>query len=167
MPKKQLNTTGIANELEQSIFFSSPAQGLPRVSEDPREDPGEDSGEQRNTPDSPVVASPVPEQQSPQAERTTRTVEPNGRTVEEESREESREASRGTLLDEITHGVKTERRPTERYSFEIYSDQIPHIEELQYLFKKRTGQKLSASRILREALEAYVHHAFEAMKRKQ
>lgn len=152
MNKKQLDTTALVNELEQSAFFTSSHSHSPaRVAAKnilPQE-----------------VMPPLPqaeharETRDTSPERSTRTVEPNGRTVEEELP--------SSLLQEITQGVKTDRRPTERYSFEIYSDQIPQIEELQYLYKKRTGQKLPASRILREALEAYLRNAFEALKRKK
>ena len=61
-----------------------------------------------------------------------------------------------SVLQEIKEGVKDERRPTERYSFEIYTDQKQKIEDLQYQYKKKTGKRLSASRILREALEVYL-----------
>jgi hypothetical protein len=85
--------------------------------------------------------------------RTNRTGEPNGRT----------ESAAESLLAEIAEGVPDHRRPTERYSFEIYSDQKPGIEELQYRFKQRTGAKLSASRIIREAIAAYLPEALRLL----
>lgn len=164
MPKKKLNTAGIANELEQSIFFSSHNASSPKTvatGEDQQHaalSPTPSSAPDPSlTPVIPLIESNKTTTEN--TERIIRTVEPTGRTVEQDHT--------SSLLDEITHGVKRDKRPTERYSFEIYRDQIPQIEEMQYLFKQRTGQKLSASRILREALEAYLQHAFEAMKRKQ
>jgi hypothetical protein len=68
-------------------------------------------------------------------------------------------------LQEIKEGVKDEKRPTERYSFEIYTDQKQKIEDLQYQYKKKTGKRLSASRILREALEVYLKQALSALKK--
>lgn len=143
MAKKQLNVSGIINELESSAFFPSPVL----ADEEQRMDAPQQSPMQE---DQPGMAHTV---------RNTRAVEPNDRTVES--------TQTSSLLLEMSQGVKSDRRPTERYSFEIYSDQIPQIEELQYLYKKRTGQKLPASRILREALEAYLDNAFAAMKRKK
>jgi hypothetical protein len=85
--------------------------------------------------------------------RSHRSVERHGRTG----------AASETLLDEIAEGAPAHRRPTERYSFEIYTDQKPAIEELQYQFRKRTGTKLSSSRIIREAIAAYLPEALHAL----
>ncbi len=96
-----------------------------------------------------VKVSPPPQSSTvqPQAVRKNRSVAPNERTVGT------------TLLNEIAEGASDDARPTERYSFEIYSDLKPKIEELQYLFKKRTGKKLSSSRLIREAIEEYLPKA--------
>ncbi len=72
-------------------------------------------------------------------------------------------AAPASLLAEITDGAPEHRRPTERYSFEIFTDQKPQIEELQYRFKQRTGKKLSSSRIIREALAAYLPEALRVV----
>ncbi len=93
-----------------------------------------------------VRPNPAPE---PPPVRAHRSDEPNART----------DAATETLLDEITGGAPAQRRLTERYSFEIYTDQKPRIEEVQYRFKQRTGTKLSASRIIREAIDAYLPKA--------
>ncbi len=85
--------------------------------------------------------------------RSHRSVERHGQTS----------ATSETLLDEIAEGAPAHRRPTERYSFEIYTEQKPAIEELQYQFRKRTGTKLSSSRIIREAIAAYVPEALRAL----
>ncbi len=96
-----------------------------------------------------------------------RTDRPN-RTREPEQRPERANATSNrenrTVFDELEQGRAEMKRATERYSFEMYTDQKGSIEELQYLYKKRTGKKLSASRILREALEAYVTKAFRTFK---
>ncbi len=83
-----------------------------------------------------------------------RTGAPNGRTE-----------SSSNVMTEMAEGVREEKRPTERFSFEIYTDQKPRIEELQYVYRKKTGKKLSSSRILREALEQYLDQAFAAIKK--
>ncbi len=94
----------------------------------------------------------TPSAESPPV-RIHRSDEPNGRTA----------SAADSLLAEIAEGVPDLRRPTERYSFEIYTDQKPHIEELQYRFKQRTGTKLSASRIIREAIAAYLPEALRLL----
>lgn len=103
----------------------------------------------------PVKPEPVQPQPIPEAStvREDRADEPNDRT----------DAASASLLDEITEGAPVERRRTERYSFEIYTDQKPRIEEVQYRFKQRTGKKLSSSRIIREAIEAYLPEALRLM----
>ncbi len=100
----------------------------------------------------PASVHPTPAPDGPSV-RVHRSGEPNDRT----------DAATASLLDEITGGTPDHRRPTERYSFEIHTDQKPRIEELQYRFKWRTGTKLSASRIIREAIEAYLPEALRRL----
>ena len=52
-----------------------------------------------------------------------------------------------------------EKRSTERYSFEIYTDQKHTIERLRRLYEQKTGQKLSASRLIREILDSFLSEA--------
>jgi len=87
-----------------------------------------------------------------------RTVKPNGIT------ERSIKEGETSIITEINQGVHEDKRQTERYSFEIYSDQIEKMEELQYKYKKRTGKKISASRVIREALEAYLDQIGKELK---
>lgn len=58
-----------------------------------------------------------------------------------------------TLMEEVRDGVQASVRPTERYAFEIYSDQKKKLNRIRYMYEEKTGKKLSASRILREAIE--------------
>jgi hypothetical protein len=63
----------------------------------------------------------------------------------------------------MTQGaLETEKRPTERYSFEIYIDQKQKIRDLQYQYEKRMRKRLSSSRIIREAIEVYLEKALES-----
>jgi hypothetical protein len=97
-----------------------------------------------------------------QTEQGNRPIKPNERTQQTNATTERKQR---TVFDDLQAGTEEEsRRGTERYSFEIYSDQKGSIEEVQYLYKKKTGKKLSASRIIREALEAYLHQALEALR---
>ncbi|HUD44393.1 MAG TPA: hypothetical protein VMR41_02520 [Patescibacteria group bacterium] len=89
--------------------------------------------------------------------RNNRTDTPNDRSVKTNS----------SLMSELTEGVQENKRETERYSFEIYTDQKPRIDELQYLYKKRTGKKLSSSRIIREALEEYLTKTIRVLEETQ
>src|SRR2546429_4144238 len=100
------------------------------------------------------------EQANALPERENRTVTPNAKIVRKKrtgkANVQSEQTSR-TVLDELQEGTAADtKRQTERYSFEIYTDQKGSIEELQYLYKKRTGKKLSSSRIIREALADYL-----------
>ncbi len=95
-------------------------------------------------------------QKKQQTARSHRSVAPNDRTA----------LQRDTLLDELSGESPVDKRPTERFSFEIYSDLKPQIEELQYRFKKRTGKKISSSRIIREAVEAYLPKAMLLLEEK-
>lgn len=82
---------------------------------------------------------------------TDRTVTPND--VTERS---NRSPELSSLLEELTGGLPDDSRPTERYSFEIYTDQKQRIYDVQHNYLTRTGHKLPASRIIRDALEEYL-----------
>jgi hypothetical protein len=57
-----------------------------------------------------------------------------------------------------------DKRATERYSFEIYSDQKQDIALLCEQYEKQTGHKLSASRFLREVLDYFLPGALKAFE---
>ncbi len=85
--------------------------------------------------------------------------ERSNRTVEAPATGEQTNCS---VLHELEQGVVAPtKRETQRYSFEIYVDQKQRIEDLQYLYKKRTGKKLPASRIIREALDRFLTEALD------
>lgn len=132
---KKLDVSGMVNELESSAFFQRPT-------------PPPSAQASSTLAPAPVV--PAQKQSTAVRVQPERTVTPNERT------ERTTERSNRSLLSELKSGVVEETRPTERYSFEIYTDMIPRIEEMQYRYKKRTGKKLSVSRIIREALEEYL-----------
>jgi|GEM_PF-6771781 len=60
-------------------------------------------------------------------------------------------------MDEVQRDVFVPERATERYAFEIYTDQKKQLNRIRYLYEERTGKKLSASRILREAIEPHLN----------
>lgn len=80
-----------------------------------------------------------------------RTVAPNSATERSNGSPEPT-----SLLSELTGGLLDDSRPTERYSFEIFTDQKQRIYDVQHDYLTRTGRKLSASRIIRDALEGYL-----------
>lgn len=68
----------------------------------------------------------------------------------------ARDAKPQTLMDEVQDGTVSPVRATERYAFEIYTDQKKLLNRIRYLYEEKTGKKLPASRILREAIEPYL-----------
>lgn len=62
-----------------------------------------------------------------------------------------------SILDRLKQGKSEPQELTERYSFEIYRRQKEQIEDFLYAYKKKTGERLSASRLIREAITLYFH----------
>ena len=133
--KKQLNTQALRSELQGSPFFPPPLPSNDTQATTRKDTATATNG---NTNSANVISN-------------ERTAKPNAQT------------ERSSLLNELEQGVQEDKRATERYSFEIYSDLIGKIEDIQYQYKKKTGKKLSASRIIREALEEYLQQAEKAL----
>jgi hypothetical protein len=76
---------------------------------------------------SPPPSAPA-QSQEPQQEHINHTSTPNERTVQPNG-----ETERLSVLTELEEGVRESKRPTERYSFEIYTDMKEKIEDIQYL----------------------------------
>jgi hypothetical protein len=60
-----------------------------------------------------------------------------------------------------------DKRPTERYSFEIYIDQKEDIQRVCEQYEQSTGKKLSASRLIREVLDYFLPGALEAFAKEE
>lgn len=60
--------------------------------------------------------------------------------------------------------LEINKRATERYSFEIYSDQKEDIQQICDLYEKATGKKLSASRLIREVLDTFLPDALKTFE---
>jgi hypothetical protein len=112
------------------------------------------------TPPTPVANNPSRTQDNISVIPNERTVIPNGYT----ERFNNTDKHITSVLQELADGINDDRRATERYSFEIFIDQKQLIEDLQYQYKRKTGKKLSASRIIREALETYLTEALQRLK---
>ena len=139
--KKAINTEGILNELQGgSSFFKK------------------DNQPQNNT--EVVAVEEKVEKSVEESEPNDRTDKPNGYI----ERDGEKKVTSKSLLNELKTGVQDDGKPpTERYSFEIYTLQKQQIEDLQYLYRKKTGKKISSSRILREALDNYLKAAFKIL----
>lgn len=110
----------------------------------------------------PETARPIQRQNRSQAKPNGQTERMNGET-ERSNRTGDDTNEERSVLEEMTQGVlETEKRPTERYSFEIYIDQKQKIRDLQYQYEKRMRKRLSSSRIIREAIEVYLEKALES-----
>lgn len=96
-------------------------------------------------------------------EKKTRISKSRGKTVRN-SRTNSR-TKKPKLYSErdITALLANDKRRTERYSFEIYSDQKEDIQAVCDLYEERTGEKLSASRLIREVLDSFLPGALNAL----
>jgi len=70
-----------------------------------------------------------------------------------------------TVMDEVQGGVIAPQRATERYAFEIYTDQKRQLNRIRYLYEEKTGKKLSASRIIREAIEPHLNALEEQLSK--
>ncbi|MBN1994521.1 MAG: hypothetical protein JW953_17620 [Anaerolineae bacterium] len=104
----------------------------------------------------PEDARPIKKVEKAKPSLTTTTERMNGDT-ERVNRTVIKNTDEKSVLDEMNQGVvETKRRPTERYSFEIFTDQKQKIRDLQYQYEKRMGKRLSSSRIIREAIEVYL-----------
>lgn len=69
--------------------------------------------------------------------------------------------------DTIRSILALDKRKTERYSFEIYTDQKEDIEKLRHLYEKETGLKLPASRLIREVLDSFLPEALALFEEKK
>jgi hypothetical protein len=105
------------------------------------------------------AANETSERREPTAASKQRPSVPKKRTISPSAQSERQNR---TVLDDLYKPGEDTKRKTERYSFEIYTDQKGRIEELRYLYNKKTGKKLSVSRIIREALEEYLDKTLAA-----
>lgn len=119
-----------------------------------------------------------PESTAEQSKSNDRTVPPNGRSERSDhspTRHQKAEnidhinrldpgTSEKSVMAELVAGPAFEtKRLTERYSFEIYTDQIHKINKLKYLYYERFSKHLSKSRIIRDALDEMLDKAFDAL----
>lgn len=140
--KKTLDTGSILNELQEgSAFFrrdtSSSAPATPTTSKPP-------------------PAKSTKETQNRTVERNDRTATPNGST--------NTASSTSAVLTSIDDPQPANKRRTERYSFEIYTDQKETIDDAKYLYYKKTGRKVSSSELMRDALDLFLARLMEKLE---
>jgi len=140
--KKTLDTGSILNELQEgSAFFrGNPPSSAPA----PR------------TPAKPPSAKLTKETQNRTVERNDRTDTPNGSS--------DIPSSTSAVLTAIDDPQPANKRRTERYSFEIYTDQKETIDDAKYLYYKKTGRKVSSSELMRDALDLFLARLMEKLE---
>ena len=84
--------------------------------------------------------------------------------TERRNRSTSRRKSKVFSSRDVQAILEIDKRATERYSFEIYSDQKEDIQQICDLYEKATGKKLSASRLIREVLDTFLPDALKTFE---
>ena len=147
--KKTLDTGSILNELQEGSAFFRGKTPPPAPAE-----PGQ-----------PTNARTTSNQSSPKSTKETqnRTVERFDRTDTSTGSAES-PGSASAVLTSIDHPQPKSKRLTERYSFEIYTDQKETIDDAKYLYYKKTGRKVSSSELMRDALDLFLARLMEKLE---
>lgn len=134
--KKALDESTITNELKgASAFFSGARQQQPEEEE--------------------TATEPIDRSENRTVNRSERRSDSTHTPAVPEPPVVAQETAH-TVLDEVQGGIIAPQRATERYAFEIYSDQKRKLNRIRFLYEERTGRKLSASRIIREAIEPHL-----------
>jgi len=88
----------------------------------------------------------------------------SSKKVERINRSTSRRKPKVFSSKDVQAVLEIDKRATERYSFEIYSDQKDDIQQVCDLYEKVTGNKLSASRLIREVLDTFLPDALKTFE---
>jgi hypothetical protein len=120
---------------------SSSVQSAEKIVEESSEEKAVKSSEAKSRPSKP----------SEKGERKNRSVK-------------ARKKPRVYSKEDIVSVLAVDKRETERYSFEIYSDQKQDIQRVCDLYEKATGKKLSASRLIREVLDTFLPDALKTFE---
>lgn len=150
--KKKLDSSSIMNELQEgSAFFR-----------DHTRSPAPATGSKQASPtNAPSTLTKKSEQipnitQNRTVERYDRTETPNG--------DVNNTLSTSSVLTSIDDPQDEDKRLTERYSFEIYTDQKEVINDAKYLYYKKTGRKVSSSELIRDALDIFLTRLMEKLE---
>src|ERR1041385_8733539 len=84
--------------------------------------------------------------------------------TERKKRSTSRRKPKVFSSKDVQAVLELDKRQTERYSFEIYSDQKEDIQVICDLYEQATGKKLSASRLIREVLDTFLPDALKTFE---
>jgi hypothetical protein len=142
--KKRLNTTAIENDLQDSVFFSSP---IVRRDADPVHEPEHQNSSDHATPL--TTSSPLQRPEPPTTER------PLDRSS---VRTDDRPGEHPSELPSVSPTVRTPGRRIrhiQRHAFEFYQDQIQRLQAIS-LAEKALGEKGSMSEMVRAAVDAYL-----------
>lgn len=104
------------------------------------------------------------EKSSVEQSKTTDKEKPSAKArdkTERGNRSTSRRKPKVFSSKDIQAVLEVDKRATERYSFEIYSDQKDDIQQVCDKYEEATGKKLSASRLIREVLDTFLPDALK------
>lgn len=110
-------------------------------------------------------------EKSDEIERTTKSIVKSDnkkrteKTIGKSERLKSGKKSHIYSERDIQAVLAVEKRATERYSFEIYSDQKEDIQQICDLYEAATNKKLSASRLIREVLDSFIPDALKTFEK--
>src|SRR5947207_1619069 len=130
--KKNLNTAELESQLAGSVFFrKAKPVDLQAIQQTSTEENHQNSKaiNKKAVQFSPL-STPLSKKTDPAIKENKRTDTPNERTDKPLG-----SSDRLSLLNELEEGVREVKRGTERYSFEIFTDQKGSIEDLQYRYK--------------------------------
>lgn len=166
--KKPVDTPGVEDRPTQAMVKSEPSD-LPQ-----KGNVKSDEGNRATLASNQSEIIPPPGEETVVSEEQRRTIKPNevSTTKDAEVKRNIKPRSK-TVRNERTKKPRVysgrdieallalDKRPSERYSFEIYSDQKEDIQRVCELYEEKTGQHLSASRLIREVLDSFLPGALK------
>lgn len=104
-------------------------------------------------------------------ETNDRTDAPNGSSERSSDAQTNMETGKSStpelgFMDEL-HAAEEDtgrERTTKRYSFEIFEDQIELLDELKYLYRRKSGHKLATSKVLRDLIDERIPGILRQLK---
>ena len=148
--KKTPYTSSILNELQEGSAFFRGNMSTPARASEPEQPTTDPITSKR------PFAKSTKETQNRTVERNDRTDTPNGSP--------DAPPSTSAVLTAIDDPQPANKRRTERYSFEIYTDQKETIDDAKYLYYKKTGRKVSSSELMRDALDLFLARLMEKLE---
>lgn len=126
----------------------------------------DDTGQENDSvqPDEKIVEESSDEKAAKPSKTKTRSSKPSEKVERKNRSVKARKKPRVYSKEDIHSVLAIDKRETERYSFEIYSDQKQDIQIICDLYEQATGKKLSASRLIREVLDTFLPDALKTFE---